>query len=132
MNILGSMSALAAVTADAGKYSSGFSKLAEDANFGERLVYGLQVAGIGIAVVFLILIILMVIIQVFKVFFTKKEEPASITKESVQPVIDTGSGGELSDKISDSELVAIATSAIAASRDESECGFDVISITKIS
>lgn len=79
----------------------------------------------------------MVVIFVFKLFGTKKEKCVAVKEtEITQPSSDSGKvnsrRGELSDRMSDKKLVAIITSAIAASKDESDCAFNVISINKIS
>lgn len=71
----------------------------------------------------------------FKLFGLKKEKAAIIPDVASQNVTENPSsnnGGELSDRMPDKKLVAIVTAAIAASRDESDCAFNVISINKIS
>ncbi|HAN21009.1 MAG: hypothetical protein A2Y15_08105 [Clostridiales bacterium GWF2_36_10] len=71
----------------------------------------------------------------FKFFSAKKEEPISVKETEVkQPSVvnNISKSGELSDRMPDRKLVAIVTSAIAASRGESDCAFNVISINKIS
>ncbi|PKM62016.1 MAG: hypothetical protein CVU97_06475 [Firmicutes bacterium HGW-Firmicutes-21] len=122
-----------AVTSDSDTYSSGFQKLVEGADFGERLKYGLEVALIGIAIVFLILVILMAVLYLFKLIFAKEPKKAAVADITVKPeqsVLTDSSGGELSVKMSDKKLVAVVTSAIAASRNESQVAFDVLSIKK--
>ena len=43
-------------------FNSGFANISPDAPIGERLMYGVQVAGIGMAVVFLVLVLIMAIL----------------------------------------------------------------------
>lgn len=102
---------------------------------GEKAVFGLQVVGIGMGVVFGVLLLLMAILQLFKIFAIKKTvdeikaEPASTTPvapASAHAV--TVASAPASDE---EKIVAIATAAIAAARGESECAFNVISIKKI-
>lgn len=75
----------------------------------------------------------------FKFFGSKKDKSTNISevtteKEVMQPSVNVSSnkGGELSDKMPDKKLVAVISAAIAASRGESDCAFNVISINKIS
>ncbi|MBP5231497.1 MAG: OadG family protein, partial [Clostridia bacterium] len=53
--------------ADAGRFAkSGYPKLDPNAGTGDRAVYGLKIVGIGMGVVFLVLLILMAVLYVFK------------------------------------------------------------------
>jgi len=109
---------------------SGIENLANDASFGDKLSYALKYAAIGLATVFLVLVIIMAVLYLFKLFSvigskkkakTPSAEPAVAATKS-EPTATTG--GE-------EEIVAVATAAIAASRGESDCAFNVISINKI-
>ena len=96
---------------------------------------GLSYAGIGILIVFLVLTIIMAVLYLFKLIFAKKEKPKTtpvIKKQVINEPETQSISTTLSNKISEKKLVAIATSAIAASRGESDCAFSVISINKIS
>ena len=108
--------------------TSKFETLPEDATIGERFVYGLKVAGIGMSVVFLVLIILMAVLYIFKAVAlakqTKAVAAAAPAPASSAPAAKQGSADE-------ETVVAVATAAIAAARGQSECAFKVISITKI-
>lgn len=107
---------------------SGYSNLNENASIGERFMYGLRVTGIGMVVVFLVLIIIMAILYVFKLVAlagTKKEVSASQAAPAA-PVASASTGNA-----DEETVVAVATAAIAASRGASSCAFKVISITKI-
>lgn len=115
---------------DDSKFSSGFPKLAEDATLGERVMYGLQVTGIGMLVVFLVLILIMAILYVFKLVAVSgsqktSEAPAAAPAPAPAAAPVSASGGD------EETVVAVATAAIAASRGASSCAFKVLSITKI-
>ena len=74
----------------------------------------------------------------FKFLFAKKEKNLSDSQKTNNEVSKTESSEKVSienvkaEGISEKKIVAIATAAIAASRGESDCAFDVLSITKIS
>ncbi len=108
-----------------------FGEGIENAAMGEKVSFGLQVVGIGMGVVFGVLIILIGVLQLFKLF-SKTEKPKEAKTEAVAPVSQTAAPVASAAPASDDEkIVAIATAAIAASRGESECTFNVISIKKI-
>lgn len=112
---------------NADTFKSGYPKLSEDADLGERFMYGLQVAGIGMVVVFLVLILIMAILYVFKLVATsgaKKPAAAPAAPSAPAPAAAPASDDEAT-------VVAVATAAIAASRGASNCAFKVISVTKI-
>lgn len=93
-------------------------------SLGEKLLFGLQVAAIGLLMVFAVLILLWAIIALMAKIFgsvSKKAEP----KAAPAPVVVSSSEAD------ESEVVAVATAAIAASRGESNCAFKVVSIQKI-
>ncbi len=112
---------------ETGAFKSGYSNLDPDAPLGEKFMYGLQVAGIGMAVVFMVLIIIMAILYVFKLFATAgSKKPAQAPKAApAAPVAPVASTED------EQTIVAVATAAIAAERGESACAFNVISITKL-
>lgn len=110
-------------------FNSGFANISPDAPIGERLMYGFQVAGIGMAVVFLVLVLIMAILYVFKLFATSgAKKPAEAPKAAPAPA----PAAPVAPATDDEQLiVAIATAAIAAERSESACAFKVLSITKL-
>lgn len=107
----------------------------------ERLIHGGQVTLIGMIIVFAVLIVLMIILYIFPIIFGRKtvkateasvektvSAPAQVNKSvpvNVHEVVSAPSAQE-------TELVAVATAAIAAARGESDCAFNVISITPIN
>ena len=111
------------------EFDSGYPNIDVDAPITEKLMYGVEVAVIGMAVVFLVLILIMAILYVFKLFATSgAKKPAEAPKAApatapAAPVTPTADDEQL--------IVAIATAAIAAERGESECAFKVLSITKL-
>lgn len=100
-----------------------------DTPIGEKATFGLQVVGIGMGVVFGVLLLLIGILQLFKLFAIKKtveeikEAPAHVAAPSASVTIAPASEEEA--------IVAVASAAIAASRGESECSFNIVSIKKI-
>lgn len=105
-----------------------YPNLDPNAPLGEKFMYGLQVAGIGMAVVFLVLIVLMLILYVFKLFATAgAKKPAEASKAA--PAAPVAPAAPAADD--EQTIVAVATAAIAAERGESQCAFKVISITKL-
>ena len=110
--------------------------ITSDSPISDRAIVGIQVVGIGMGVVFGVLILLIGILQIFKLFGNKKPAeakpaaPAAVpapvatpAPAAATPVANTSCTEEL--------LVAVATSAIAASRGQSEVDFNVISIAPI-
>lgn len=104
-----------------------------EGTFMERLAHGGKVTLVGMLVVFGVLIVLMGVLYIFQWIFGRKSSKKSASvKESVPapapasaPVAAPAATGN------EEEIVAVATAAIAAARGESECAFNVISITQI-
>ena len=132
MNALSSAVA-AADSSQAEFFDSRMKNLSENASLSERLLYGLEIAAIGMIVVFLILLIIWAVLYLFSLFFRKKAD----TPDTPQPAVEEAEAKPVSDRKSADSLtdeetaVAVATAAIAASRGEEKCAFNVISITKI-
>ena len=103
----------------------------------DRAIVGVQVVGIGMGVVFGVLILLIGILQVFKLFGNKKpaEEkaatPVAVAPAPVAAPAPVSAPVASAPASEEEQIVAIATAAIAASRGESDCAFNVISIKKI-
>lgn len=119
---------------DSDKFDSGYPNLDPNAPVTEKLLYGIDVTVIGMAVVFLVLILIMALLYAFRVVAKLKTQnpaeapqaapaPAAAPAAPVAPVAPAADDEQL--------IVAIATAAIAAERGESECAFKVISITKL-
>ncbi len=117
---------------------SGFENLAKDASFMDRLVYGLKICGIGMIVVFLVLVFLWFILYCSKFLNNKnaKKEtlpgdeaaPATVSAVTAVPGTSTVSAA---DSIDEQTVVVVATAAITASRNAKDAAFKVISVKKI-
>ena len=113
-------------------------ELPASATVSEKAIYGLQVVAIGMGVVFGVLFLLIAILQVFKLVAIQKSSESK-NAESAVPATVSAPAVSASAPVSvasvpaseEEAVVAIATAAIAASRGESECAFNVISIKKI-
>ena len=109
-------------------FKSGYENLPEDATTGERFLYGIKVAGIGMMMVFLVLIIIMAVLYCFQaVAAVKAKKPAPTAKAAPAAPVKAAASGEADEET----VVAVATAAIAAARGQSDCAFKVVSITKI-
>ena len=107
---------------------SGFDNISENAGIGERFLYGLKICVIGMLVVFAVLAVLCLILYLFKVYYNVSNKKAA-AKKTAAPVSAPVAASTESDE---ETVVAVATAAIAASRNESDAAFKVISITKIN
>lgn len=104
-----------------------------EGTFMERLAHGGKVTLVGMLVVFAVLIVLMIVLYVFQWIFGAKSKKAASVKESAPapaPVSPSVVAAPVATN-NEEEVVAVATAAIAAARGESECAFNVISITQI-
>lgn len=113
-------------------FSSGMENLASDAPMSERLLYGLEIAAIGMIVVFLILMILWAVLKIFGAVFGSKRAAAPKAEQTAASAPAAAAAPKpASSGLDEEKLVAVATAAIAAMRGEEKCAFKVISITKI-
>ena len=101
-----------------------------EGTFMERLAHGGKVTLVGMLVVFAVLIVLMIVLYVFQWIFGAKSKKVASVKESA-PAPAPVSAPVVNATNNEEEVVAVATAAIAAARGESECAFNVISITQI-
>lgn len=104
-----------------------------DSPIGDRVSIGLQVVGIGMGVVFGVLLVLIGILQIFKLF-NKKQNSDNKSTEVSAPVAPVAAPATSVANVPASEeetIVAVATVAIAASRGKSNVDFNVISIAPI-
>lgn len=85
----------------------------EGVTLSEALSTGLQVTGVGLAIVFGVLIILMIVLMLFKVIFGKGSDDTEKKTEKIAPAPVQATVAE--DEMSEEELVAVFTAAIAAS-----------------
>lgn len=99
---------------------------------GEALSTGLSVTGVGISIVFGVLLILMIVLCLFKVIFYK--DPAKTVKKTVQetpaPAAPTPAAAP-KDEMNEEELIAVLTAAVAASLNTSTYKLQIKSYRRI-
>ena len=105
--------------------------ISEGSSLAERASVGIQVVAIGMGVVFGVLVLLIGILQLFKLFANKKPVQPEVKAPVVAPTPAPAAPVAATPASEEEAVVAIATSAIAAYRGESECAFKVLSIKKI-
>ncbi|MBQ7646699.1 MAG: OadG family protein [Clostridia bacterium] len=116
-------------TAKATEKAANFEVLSGSEPFGERLLYGLRVAAIGMLVVFLVLIILWTIVTALGKIFGKQRKNPEVAKK---PADAPEAVSDLSNASEEETVVAVAAAAIAAYEDKAEIDFDIVSVTPIS
>lgn len=98
---------------------------------GDALSVGGMVTGVGISIVFSVLVILMIVLMLFKVIFYRK--PADT--ESVKTEIKVEKAPEVSvnepKTIEDGELIAVLTAAVAASLNTSTYNLKIKSYRRV-
>ncbi len=99
-----------------------------DTPIGEKVAFGLQVVGIGMGVVFGVLVLLIGILQLFKLFSLK--QPKETAVKPATPVA-TAPVSKVVTASDEEKIAAIATSAIAAYCGKSDVDFRVLSISPI-
>ncbi len=102
----------------------------ENAATGEQITFGLQVIGIGMGVVFGVLILLIGILQLFKLFTVGKKPKENKAKEVASEPVAVVSQNSASDA-DEAKIVAIASAAIAAARGKSDVDFAILSFAPI-
>ena len=106
-----------------------FGEGIDTAATGDKITFGLQVVGIGMGVVFGVLILLIGILQIFKLFAVGKSKKECKCKEETKAVASVPSKNTATNE--EEKIVAIASAAIAASRGKSEVDFTILSIAPI-
>lgn len=120
---------------------SGFENIASDATFLEKLKYGLKICGIGMLVVFIVLIALNLILYLFKFFSQRgKKTPGTdaVTPDVKMPTVGEVRVGDVIPAVSGNEvaggsnvLAAVIGSAIAAHKGKKEISFNIVSIKEL-
>lgn len=120
---------------------SGFENLVPDATFLEKLKYGLKICGIGMLVVFLVLLTLNLILHLFKLFNKRGEKTPStdaVTPDVKMPTVGEVRVGDVIPAVSGNEaaggsnvLAAVIGSAIAAHKGEKDISFNIVSIKEL-
>ena len=95
----------------------------------EALSTGLMVTGLGLAIVFGVLVILMIVLMLFKVIFGKNSDNSEKKTEKIEtaPVEES----VVADDMSEEELIAVFTAAIAASLRTSTYNLQIKSYKRI-
>lgn len=92
-------------------------------NFVDRLTFGSTMLGIGIGIVFSVLIIIWASLVLFKIYFSKAEQKPKIEEPIAEPAVTTVTD--------DTEIVAVIAAAIAAAESEySGIKFRVVSFKR--
>lgn len=115
---------------------SGYSMMPENASLADRLLYGLKVAVIGIAVVFIVLILLWFILAVFRKISERSIKEGSGKAPEENQVVSPQAAGvaptaSATDEPDEETVVILATAAIAAMRNSKDAAFKVISVKKL-
>ena len=110
---------------------SGFKDLPADASFLDRLLYGLEITAIGIAVVFLVLIILWVLLIAFKYIAKTDKKQKTVAPKEEKADLTTVKNDFPPAEDEEEKIVVLATAAIAASRSSKDAAFKVIYVKKL-
>lgn len=101
----------------------------QNIQLGEAMTQGLQVTGLGLTIVFAVLVILMIVLYLFKVIFYK--DPAKAAKKApvqeVAPVVEA-----VKDDVDEDELIAVLTAAVAASLNTSTYNLQIKSYRRVN
>ncbi|MBQ8636419.1 MAG: OadG family protein [Clostridia bacterium] len=93
----------------------------------EALAEGLSVTGVGLAIVFSVLVILMLVMMAMKKIFYK--DPAKA--KAAAPVVAPAPAVKAETKVDEGELIAVLTAAIAASLNTSTYNLQIKSYRRI-
>lgn len=103
----------------------------EKMTLAEAMSEGLMVTGIGLIIVFAVLIILMLVMMAMKVIFYKEDKPAE-KKPEVKAPENKPAPAPVQAKADDSELIAVLTAAVAACMDVPVSSLNIKSYKKVS
>ncbi len=101
----------------------------QNVQLGEAMSQGLQVTGLGLLIVFSVLVILMIVLYLFKVIFYR--DPAKTAKKApVQEVAPVAEAAK--DDVDEEELIAVLTAAVAASLNTSTYNLQIKSYRRVN
>ena len=101
----------------------------QNVQLGEAMSQGLQVTGLGLLIVFSVLVILMIVLYLFKVIFYR--DPAKTAKKA--PVQEVAPVAEaVKDDVDEEELIAVLTAAVAASLNTSTYNLQIKSYRRVN
>lgn len=98
----------------------------------EALAEGLQVTGVGLIIVFSVLIILMLVMMAMKVIFYKEDKPQKKSEPKAKAPENKPAPAPVQAKTDDSELIAVLTAAVAACMDVPVSSLNIKSYKKVS
>lgn len=106
----------------------------------EALSQGMLVSGLGMTIVFAVLVILMLVLMIMKVVFYKEDKPSKQKKnpkiskngdEELMAVIAAAVAAGTQPSMSEDELIAVLTAAVAASLNTSTYNLKIKSYRRI-
>ena len=97
----------------------------------EALSTGLMVTGVGLSIVFGVLVLLMLVLVMFKVIFYR--DPAKQSKKAAAPapVVAAAPAVKEDEDMDESELIAVLTAAVAASLNTSTYNLQIKSYRRV-
>ena len=105
-------------------------KTGKDVELGDALAVGGMVTGVGLSIVFGVLITLMIVLMLFKVIFYKDDSKKKTMNEPLtQEIVEKDT--TVKENISNDELIAVLTAAIAASLNTSTYNLKIKSFRRI-
>lgn len=103
-------------------------------HIGEAMSEGLKVTGLGLTIVFAVLVILMIVLYLFKVIFykdpSKQAKPADSAPAETPAPVQTAVPEE--DGVDEEELIAVLTAAVAASLNTSTYNLKIKSYRRVN
>lgn len=106
-------------------------KTGKGIELGEALKVGGMVTGVGLGIVFGVLVILMIVLMLFKVIFYKDNSKKKTIIGEGQSAVQAESGKSNESNMSNDELIAVLTAAIAASLNTSTYNLRIKSYRRI-
>lgn len=97
----------------------------------EALSTGLMVTGVGLAIVFGVLILLMIVLVLFKVIFYKDPEKQAKKAAQAPVVAATAPVAAANEDMDEAELIAVLTAAVAASLNTSTYNLQIKSYRRV-
>ena len=98
---------------------------------GEALGEGLKVTGVGLSIVFGVLVILMIVLILFKVIFYKDPSKKAVPAAPAAPAAPAPVQTAAKDDMDEDELIAVLTAAVAASLNTSTYKLQIKSYRRI-
>ena len=99
--------------------------------FGEAISEGLKVTGVGLLIVFGVLVILMCVLCLFKVIFYKDPAKKAPAAAAPAPAAAPTPAVKAEDDMDEDELIAVLTAAVAASLNTSTYNLQIKSYRRV-